>query len=189
MRIASRRNGSRARFATSILLTAPGIPVLFMGQEILEDKNWSDNPGVFKNTLIWWEGLERDAAMRDFLEFTKALIRLRRDCRALAGPNVNAFHVNNSCRLIASHRWFEGSGADIIVVGTLSESNLYNYEIGFPSAGLWREVFNSDFFEISPGHNTTGNAGAVHANGRPMHGFAASAPITIPANGVLVFAK
>ena len=34
---------SRARVATGIGLTAPGIPMLFMGQEFLEDKQWSDN--------------------------------------------------------------------------------------------------------------------------------------------------
>jgi 1,4-alpha-glucan branching enzyme len=180
---------SRARFATSILMTAPGIPMLFMGQEILEDKNWSDNPGFFKNTLIWWDGLKTDTAMRDFLAFTKALTRLRRTCRALSGPNVNVFHVNNSCRLIAFHRWLDGSGEDLIVIGTLSEGSLYDYEIGFPYGGVWREVFNSDYFESSPGHHTTGNGGTVYANGLPLHGFSASARVTIPANGALVFAR
>jgi 1,4-alpha-glucan branching enzyme len=180
---------SRARFATSILMIAPGIPMLFMGQEILEDKNWSDNPGVFKNTLIWWDGLKNDTAMSDFLQFTTALIRLRRSFRALSGPNLNVFHVNNSCRLIALHRWLDDSGEDIIVVGTLSEGNLYDYEIGFPNAGAWREVFNSDYFESSPGHHTAGNGGTVYANGLPMHGFSASARVTIPANGVLVLAR
>jgi 1,4-alpha-glucan branching enzyme len=34
----------RSRVANALLLTAPGIPMLFMGQEILEDKYWSDNP-------------------------------------------------------------------------------------------------------------------------------------------------
>jgi 1,4-alpha-glucan branching enzyme len=35
---------SRSRFATGILLTAPGIPQPFMGQEFLEDKQWSCAP-------------------------------------------------------------------------------------------------------------------------------------------------
>jgi 1,4-alpha-glucan branching enzyme len=177
---------SRARFATSMLLTAPGVPMLFMGQEILEDKNWSDNPEHFKNTLIWWDGLAADAVMRDFLQFVKELLRVRGDHQALSGPNVNAFHVNNSARVIAFHRWLEGSGDDVVVVGTLSEGNLYNYELGLPQPGVWQEVFNSDFFESSPGHQTTGNGGQVVANGRPLHGFATSAQITIPANGVVV---
>ena len=33
---------SRSRVANGLLLTAPGIPMLFMGQEFLEDKYWSD---------------------------------------------------------------------------------------------------------------------------------------------------
>ncbi len=32
---------SRARVAMGLLLTAPGIPQLFMGQEFLEDKQWT----------------------------------------------------------------------------------------------------------------------------------------------------
>lgn len=35
---------SRSRVATGVLLTAPGVPMLFMGQEFLEDKWWSDDP-------------------------------------------------------------------------------------------------------------------------------------------------
>jgi 1,4-alpha-glucan branching enzyme len=180
---------SRVRFVQSILLTAPGVPMLFMGQEILEEKNWSDNPGFFKNTLIDWERLKWDRAMRDFLGFSQALLRLRRELRALSGPNVNAFHVNNGARVIAFHRWLEGSGHDVVVVGTLSEASLYNYEIGFPFGGTWREVFNSDYYESAPEHSTVGNGGQIQADGGPRHGFAASARITIPANGVVVFVR
>jgi 1,4-alpha-glucan branching enzyme len=180
---------SRARFATSVLLTAPGIPMLFMGQEILEDKNWSDNPGYFTDTLIWWDGLYSDEVMRDFLGFVKAVIRLRRAYAALTGPNVNAFHVHNDSRVIAFHRWLEGSGHDVVVVGTLADKNIENYELGMPLLGVWREVFNSDFFESSPDHHTTGNGGQIIADGPPLDGFESSAQITIPANGVLVFAR
>jgi 1,4-alpha-glucan branching enzyme len=179
---------SRTRFATTVLMTAPGIPMLFMGQEILEDKNWSDNPRFFGNTLVWWDGLETDAVMRDFLEFTRELIRLRRKHGAFSGSNVNGFHVNNLARVIAFHRWLEGSGDDLLVVGTLGEANLYGYELGFPRAGGWREVFNSDAFESSEGHQTAGNGGRISAAARPLHGFPASAAITIPANGAVVFA-
>jgi 1,4-alpha-glucan branching enzyme len=180
---------SRARFATSILLTAPGIPMLFMGQEILEDKNWSDNPGFFKNTLIHWDGLQNDTVMRDFLECTRALVRLRRDFRALTGPAVNVFHVNNRDRVIAFHRWLEGAGEDVVVLGTLSESSHFDYEIGLPQAGQWREVFNSDFFESSAEHRVSGNGGAVSTDDRPLHGLPVSARVTIPANGVVVLAR
>ena len=49
---------SRAKVATGLLLTAPGVPMIFMGQEFLEDKYWTDWPRR-PELLIWWEGLER----------------------------------------------------------------------------------------------------------------------------------
>ena len=180
---------SRSRFATAILMTAPGIPMLFMGEEILEDKNWSDNPKHSANTLVWWDGLQSDPAMQDFMEFVTTLIRMRRHYRALTGPAVNVFHVNNASRVIGFHRWVPGVGGDVVVIGTLNETHLVDYEIGFPQPGIWREVFNSDFYESSIGHQTVGNAGEVVAVNRPMHGFGYSASIKIPANGVIVFAR
>jgi 1,4-alpha-glucan branching enzyme len=77
---------SRARVATGLLLTSPGIPMLFMGQEILEDKQWSDNPSYFKDVLIYWDGLfSGDKAMSDHLRFTRELVRLRTRHPALRG--------------------------------------------------------------------------------------------------------
>lgn len=67
---------SRSRFATALLLTAPGIPQLFMGQEFLEDKPWDTNPNGPE--LLWWTGLSSgsDRAMVDHLRFTQDVIRL-----------------------------------------------------------------------------------------------------------------
>ena len=61
---------SRARAALGVLLTAPGVPMLFMRQEFLEDKLWSDNPNR-SNLLIWWDGFEgQDRHVSDFRSFT-----------------------------------------------------------------------------------------------------------------------
>jgi 1,4-alpha-glucan branching enzyme len=58
---------SRSRVATALLLTAPGIPMLFMGQEFLEDKPWHDDVANWSRFLIWWDGIEgQDRHMRDF---------------------------------------------------------------------------------------------------------------------------
>jgi len=48
---------SRSRGANGLLLTAPGIPMLFMGQEFLDDKFWSDRPDFYAPYVIWWVGL------------------------------------------------------------------------------------------------------------------------------------
>jgi 1,4-alpha-glucan branching enzyme len=178
---------SRSRVATAILLTAPGIPQLFMGQEFLEDRPWDvDAHGP---NLLSWHGLDlpADSSMRDHLRFTRELIRLRRDLPALRGDNVHAFYHSDPDRVIAYHRWRDGD--DVIVVASFAEATWSGYEIGFPSPGLWKERFNSDVYDHWVNPQVAGNGGSVVAAGRGLHGFAASAPIVIPANGVVVFVK
>jgi 1,4-alpha-glucan branching enzyme len=55
--------------------------------------------------------------------------------------------------------------------------------------GHWHEVFNSDLYDYFANPWAQGNPGGVSADGGSMHGMAQSAGITIPANGLLVFAR
>jgi 1,4-alpha-glucan branching enzyme len=180
---------SRSRFATGLLLTAPGIPQIFMGQEFLEDKQWNWDPK--SSNLIWWTGLNNgtDSARVNHLRFTQDLIRLRSNHAALRGDNVHPFHIHNQNRVVAFHRWLNGSGQDVIVVATLAESTWYYYGIGFPFPGYWREVFNSDVYDNWVNPIVAGNAGGIDASAPSLHGFQASANIVIPANGLVVFAR
>jgi 1,4-alpha-glucan branching enzyme len=179
---------SRTRFAMGILLTAPGIPQLFMGQEFLEDKQWTWD-SHYPN-LLYWAGLNSgsDEKMVDHLRFTQDLIRLRWNQPALRSDNVSTFHVHNQNRVIAYHRWLD-SGSDVIVVATLSNSTWWGYSIGFPYPGRWVEAFNSDVYENWVNPMTAGNGGGVDASGPPMHGFGTSASVVIPANGFVVFTR
>jgi 1,4-alpha-glucan branching enzyme len=180
---------SRARVATGLTATAMGIAHLFMGQEILEDKSWSDNPD--DPLQIWWDGLQQqdDPSMRDFLSFTQALFEARNQQPALRATGLNIFHVHNDNRILAYHRWVEGQGRDVVVIASLNDSTYWNYQLGFPIEGQWREVFNSDYYDNCPNPNVAGNGGNATAYGQPMHGLPHSAQIVIPANGILIFAK
>ena len=181
---------SRARVATGVLLTAPGVPMLFMGQEFLEDKLWSDDPRR-ADLLIWWDGLEgRDPDMVDFHRCTKDLIWLRRRHPALRSDAINVYAAEDD-RLLAFHRWIPGLGRDVVVVAGLRESTIYDhgYHLGFPLPGYWHEVFNSDFYDHLPNPWVQGNQGGVVADGPPLHGLPYSARLTLPANSILVFAK
>jgi 1,4-alpha-glucan branching enzyme len=163
---------------------------LFMGQEFLEDKQWSDNPGFFKDTLIWWDGLQAgQKPMGDFLRFSQELIALRKRLPGLRGGGLNVFHVHNDNRVLAFQRWAEGIGRDVVVVVSLNESTYYGYQIGFPGGGRWLEVFNSDVYDNWVNPITAGNGGGVFADGPPMHGLPNSAGVVIPANGLVVFAR
>ena len=194
---------SRTRVAAALLLTAPGIPQIFMGQEFLEDKQWCPDPRILDLAhLIWWGGLAPaangravDPAMADHLRFTQAAIALRNSQPALRGEGLNVFYTSDADRVIAFHRWVQGVGRDVVVVATLSETTWGCYQLGFPSAGRWVEVFNSDAYDscnangvlVNP--QVAGNDGGVNANGHPLHNMPASASIVLPANSVLVFAR
>jgi 1,4-alpha-glucan branching enzyme len=179
---------SRSRVAMGLVLTSPGIPHIFMGQEILEDKQWSDTPS--SNTSIWWAGLGGgDKSMSDFLRFTRELIGVRRNHPGLRGEGCAAIHVHDDNRVLAFQRWVEGVGGTVVVVCSLNERTWYNYNIGFPGSGRWLEIFNSDAYDNWVNPSVSGNGGAVNADGPPMHGLPNSASLTIPANGLLVFAR
>jgi 1,4-alpha-glucan branching enzyme len=181
---------SRARVATGISLTAPGIPMLFMGQEFLEDKQWSDDFESHRDLLLHWRGLEDgDKQMLDHVRFTRELIRLRWRHPALRGQGFRVVHVHDQNRVLAFHRWVEGEGRDVIVLVHLSTFNRFGYRIGLPSGGEWREVFNSDVYENWVNPDAVGNGGRIFAESQPLHAFGHSAALILPANSILVLAR
>ena len=180
---------SRSRVATGLLLTSPGTPMLFMGQEFLEDKLWSDNPNR-SDLFIWWDGLNQDRHMGDFRRFTRDLIALRRHHPALRSDPINVFHIDEYNRVLAFHRWVPDTGRDVVVVVSLREQTFSDhYSLGFPQPGYWYEVFNSDLYDFFRNPWVQGNGGGVWASGPALHGFAQSAALTVPANALLVFAR
>ena len=181
---------SRARVATGISLTAPGIPMLFMGQEFLEDKPWSDDLDHHKDLLLHWAGLDQgDKQMLDHLRFTRELLALRRTHPALRGQGFRVVHSSDRDRVLAYHRWVEGEGHDLLVAVHLAPFNRFGYRIGFPGGGEWQELFNSDVYEDWVNPNVAGNGGQVVAEPAPLHGMGYSAALVLPANSILVFSR
>ncbi len=179
---------SRSRVALGLTITAAGIPHIFMGQEILEDKQWDDQPN--SPFQVWWEGLDQgNGAMADFLIFTREIIAARNRLKGLKGEGINVYHVHNHNRIVAFHRWVPGEGNDVVIVASLNESTYFDYNLGFPSGGYWKEEFNSDVYDNWVNPWTAGNGGGINAIGSGMHGLPFSARITIPANGILIFSR
>jgi 1,4-alpha-glucan branching enzyme len=177
---------SRSRVATTLLLTAPGSPMLFMGEEILEDKPWHDDIVHWAQFLVWWDGLAADRHMDDFLRFTRDLIELRRLHPALRGEGVAVPQVHNGDRVIVLQRWVEGRGEDVVVAASLNESTLNGYPVRLPGPGRWREILNTDYYDHFPNPQVVGNGGGVDAHGSA---YPYMADVTIPANGAVVFAR
>src|SRR5947209_6983973 len=89
----------RSTLGATAVMTAPGIPMIFMGQEFLAWGKFEDD-----KELDWANG----ARFAGITQLYRDLIHLRRNwfnnTRGLRGPHVNVHHVNNQDKLIAFHR-------------------------------------------------------------------------------------
>jgi 1,4-alpha-glucan branching enzyme len=164
--------------------------MLFMGQEFLEDKQWSDNFAFHQALLLHWAGLDNgDKQMLDHVRFTRELVGLRWQYPALRGQGFRVVHSHDQNRVLAFHRWVEGEGHDVMVVVHLATFHRFGYRIGFPSGGEWREIFNSDVYENWVNPQVAGNGGRVVAEPQPLHECSSSATLVLPANSILVFSR
>ena len=131
----------RSTLGAALVFTAPGIPMIFQGQEFLEDRYFRDDVELDWSKADRFEGI---------LNLYRDLIRLRRNwfnnTRGLRGQGMNVHHRNDSDKLIAFHRWDQGGpGDDVVVIANFANRGFDSYTIGFPRAGLWRVRFNSDY--------------------------------------------
>lgn len=160
----------RSTLGAAMVFTAPGIPMIFQGQEFLEDAWFRDEDPID------WTRLETYAGIHDLY---RDLIRLRRNwydtTRGLRGQHVNVHHVNNADNVLAYHRWDQGGPRDdVVVVLNVSGRTFGDYRIGFPRAGRWRVRFNSDAQAYSgdygnqPGYDT--DASGSGSDGMPASG-------------------
>jgi 1,4-alpha-glucan branching enzyme len=131
----------RSTLGAALVFTAPGIPMIFQGQEFLEDQYFRDSAPLDWAKLDTYAGI--NALYRD-------LIRLRRNwfnqTGGLRGQQINVHHVNNTDKVIAFHRWENGGpGDDVVIVANFGNRSYDSYALGFPRAGDWRVRFNSDW--------------------------------------------
>jgi 1,4-alpha-glucan branching enzyme len=131
----------RSTLGAGVVFTSPGVPMIFQGQEFLEDGFFTDE------APLNWERAELFAGITDLY---RDLIRLRlnRDgnTRGLTGEHVNVHHVNDWDKVIAWHRWMDGGvGDDVIVLANFRNQSWDDYRIGLPAGGTWKVRFNSDW--------------------------------------------
>jgi 1,4-alpha-glucan branching enzyme len=130
----------RSTLGAALVLTSPGIPMIFEGQELLEDRWFQD-----KVPIDW----SRTESQKGILGIYRDLIALRRNLagvtRGLCGQNIHVYHVDDGAKLIAFHRWDKQGPTDsVVVVANMKNQTRDGYVIGFPRAGLWKTRFNSD---------------------------------------------
>ncbi len=131
----------RSILGTALVLTSVGIPMLFQGQEFLEDRIFHDRDPLDWNLAEKYSGLRK---------LYQSMIELRRNTsqltKGLTGENTQVFHVNNNEKVIAFHRWFDGGPKDsVIVIINFRNDTFDSYVIGAPAGGKWKVRLNSDW--------------------------------------------
>jgi 1,4-alpha-glucan branching enzyme len=101
----------RSTLGAAIVLTSPGIPMIFQGQEFLEDRWFQD-----KDPIDW----SRTAGEHGILSMYRDMIALRRNksgvTRGLCGQNIHIYHVDYAVKVIAFHRSDKQGPKDSVVV-------------------------------------------------------------------------
>ena len=174
----------RATLGSAITLLAPGIPMLFQGQELLED-------GWFDDTLpLDWTKSDRFAGI---VQLHRDLIAARRNLggwsAGLQGSNTAILRADEASDLLAWHRWHEGGpGDDVVVVANLSTQPLVDLPLGLPRAGRWRVRLNSDstVYDAQFGASI---ADDLEADGEPLDGQGHSGRISVAPYAVVVLSQ
>ncbi|MRR54093.1 MAG: 1,4-alpha-glucan branching protein [Deltaproteobacteria bacterium] len=174
----------RSTLAAAMLFTAPGIPMLFQGQEFLEGAWFRDTVPV-----DWDQRTEFHGIVRLYHDLIR--LRLNRDgfTRGLCGQFTQVYHLNDERKVIAFHRWDRGGPADdVVVVANFLHETQDDYRIGFPAAGTWKLRLNSDWQGYSDDFQNHPSS-AVDAEPGDCDGLPFHAGLAIGPYSVLIFSQ
>ena len=155
----------------------PGKKLLFMGDEVAQEAEWSHDGEV-----EWYRlgepahaGVQR--LLRDLNRLYASTSALhQRDCEASGFRWVIGDDRANS--VFAFLRLAADASSPILSVCNMTPVPRHGYRVGVPRAGIWREIFNSDSGLY--GGSNMGNAGAVHTTQDALHGEQQSLDLILP---------
>ncbi len=175
---------ANARAFLTYMWGHPGKKLLFMGSEIGQTAEWNS-----ESQVEWW--LLDHEIHRRFQNFNAALNALYRAEPALYEIDFNYtgfewidFHDADHS-IVSFIRRAKRPEDYLVFVCNFTPTPQKGYRVGFPEAGMHREIFNSDA-EMFGGSNM-GNGGYVNVEAQPSHGRPASAEVIMPPLGVVVF--
>src|SRR6185503_10723037 len=156
------------------IMTMPATPMLFMGQEMLEEEQFADN-----NPLDWTHA----TTYSNVVSFYRDIIHLRRNLDGvslgLTGPNVTSHVVRNDApwKLLAFHRWGAGANDQVMVIMNFTSTAIPSYSIHtWPANGNWYVNLNSDWTRYG---SDFGNYGSSVVNVSGGSGSVAVGPYSI----------
>ncbi len=163
----------KSTLGAGILFTSPGVPMIFQGQEFVENE-----PLVY-NQPLQWQLATQFAGIR---KLWGALISARKNAAGLTpnltGNGLNIYQVDNTNKLIAFERFDSQAPGSVVVVANFTGNTETGRQVGFPSSGTWVTRFNSDSKIYSSLFSGAGSK-SVKATGAPYSGMPCSGSLTI----------
>jgi 1,4-alpha-glucan branching enzyme len=163
----------------------PGKKLLFMGCEIGQRAEWNEN-----SELDWWllregpyhQGLQRFVEdLNKLYQMEAALWESDYDYEGFSWIDCSDAETS----VLSFVRQNRDTTSLVLVVLNLTPIPRMSYRVGFPRAGHWQEVLNSDS-EIYGGSNL-GNLGGIVAESYQVQNQPFSAAFTLPPMSVTVF--
>ena len=138
----------RVKLGAVLLMTAVGIPMVWMGEEFGDYQ-----PLNQESSKIDWTLLAGDQNQHLFVHY-KGLIDLRKNNYALYTENIDFFYEDPESKVMAYTRWND-EGSRIVVVANFGEQFLADYTIpNFPADGTWHEWTSNYDIEAGNGQIT-----------------------------------
>jgi 1,4-alpha-glucan branching enzyme len=150
----------RSTLGAAITLTAPGIPMILQGEEMLTTTQF----GADEAEALDWS---RTNTYSGIVSLYTDLIHLRRNLdgrsSGLTGWNVFTMWTDNSNKLIAYRRWDTGAtGDDVVVIANFANTTWPSYDVpNFPKSGTWYTLVNSDSTKYSSDYGDYGPTSIV----------------------------
>jgi 1,4-alpha-glucan branching enzyme len=160
----------------------PGKKLLFMGQELAQEREWSH-----ERSLDWH--LLEDPQHQGVQHLVRDLNHVYRDHAALWEVDFDPsgfwwLEPNDADNnVVAFCRGSRGARDVLACVANLSPVPRDGYRVGVPRPGRWREALNTD--AEGYGGSNVGNYGGVEAETVPWHGQPYSVRLSLPPLGVL----
>jgi len=174
------------RLLFGFMYTHPGKKLLFMGNEFGQKREWSH-----EESLDWHllgedrhKGLQRWVKnLNDFYRNESSLHELDFERDGFEWIDFSDWEKS----IISFIRRGRKSKNLILVVCNFTPVTRFEYRIGVPLPGFWKEVLNSDAEEY--GGRGQGNLGGLEADSIPFHGKEYSLSLTLPPLSILIFEK
>jgi 1,4-alpha-glucan branching enzyme len=159
----------------------PGKQLLFMGSELADGREWSEDVGLD------WSMLQH-AEHAGVARLLADLNAVYRDEPALwsrdTSPDGFSWIIGDDTgNNVFAYERIGANGELLVCVVNFAAVPHEGYRIGLARPGWWQEVVNTDATEY--GGSGVGNQGAVEAIDEPSHGRPASATLRIPPLGTV----